>query len=265
VIGYDRVGTGPPLVLLHGLGGERHVWRACAELLHGERDVICMDLPGFGASEPLPPDVTPTPWAIAEALHAFFDRLGLDRPDVAGNSLGGWIALELAKRDAVASVTALCPALWTEPLPPKPFVMHRIGRALRPALPLLMRARSVRRFVLAGIVAHPERVTTQDALGVARAYADAPGFVATNTAMRANVFSGGERVRVPVTLAWGEHDRMVMPRRGVVRDETTVVLRGCGHLPMLDDPAQTARVLLRGSGGAPVAGAVHDPLGQRHG
>jgi len=210
--------------------------------------VVCVDLPGFGGSAPLPPEVVPTPWAIAAALHAFLASIGLERPHVAGNSLGSWIALELAKRDAVASVTALCAAgLWTKPLPPKPFVMHRIAKGLRPVLPALLRTRSARRFALNGIVAHPDRVTHEDALSVARAYADTPGFVATNRAMRANVFTGGERIDVPVTLAWGEHDGMVTPRRHVVRHETTVVLRGCGHLPMLDDPAQTAAVLLRGS------------------
>lgn len=248
VVGYDRLGEGPPLVLLHGLGGERHVWRACAQLLAARRDVLCVDLPGFGESDPLAADEVPTPWAIAGALHDFFDRIGLDRPHVAGNSLGGWIALELARRDAVASVTGLCTAgLWTKPLPPKPFVMHRLARGLRPVLPALMRTRGARRVALTGIVAHPDRVTVQDALSVARAYADAPGFVATNKAMRANLFTGGQDIDVPVTLAWGGRDRMVEPRRHVVRDERSVTLRDCGHLPMLDDPALTAEILLRGS------------------
>lgn len=249
VVGHDRLGDGPALVLLHGLGGERHVWRGVLGDLAREREVVPVDLPGFGDSDPLPADVEPTPWAIAEALHAFFAREGLHRPHVAGNSLGGWVALELARRDAVASVTGLCPAgLWSAPLPPKPFVMHRVARALRPVLPALLRTSAGRRAALAGIVASPERVTAADALSVARAYADAPGFVATNRAMRANRFEGGEHIRVPVTLAWGEHDRMVVPPRGrPVPGARSLVLEGCGHLPMLDDPALTARVLLHGS------------------
>lgn len=249
VVGHDRVGRGPALVLLHGLGGERHVWRGVLDALAHEREVIVVDLPGFGESEPLPADVEPAPWALAEALHAFLVREGLHRPHVAGNSLGGWVALELAKRDAVASVTGLCPAgLWGAPLPPKPFVMHRVARTIRPALPALMRTSFGRRAALGGIVADPDRVSAQDALSVARAYADAPGFAATNRAMRASHFTGGEQIRVPVTLAWGEHDRLVVPPRGhPIPGARSCVLEGCGHLPMLDDPQQTARVLLGGS------------------
>ncbi len=250
MVAYDRVGSGPPLVLLHGLGGERHVWRGVLEHLAVDREVFAVDLPGFGDSDPLAGDVEPTPWAIAEALELFFAEIGLDRPHVAGNSLGGWIALELAKRGATASVTGLCTAgLWSGPLAPKPFVMHRVARGLRPVLPALMRTGFGRRAALTGIVARPDQVAARDALGVVRAYADAPAFVATNKAMRANWFKGGEHIRVPVTLAWGEHDRMVVPPRpgavsGPIRQ---LVLEGCGHLPMLDDPAQTASVLRSGS------------------
>ncbi len=248
-VAYDREGDGAPLVLLHGLGGERHVWRSVVPRLAAERDVLTVDLPGFGESAPLPDGVRPTPAAIAEHLACFFAEVGLERPHIAGNSLGGWIALELARHEAVASVTALCPAgLWAGPLPPKPFVMHRVAKLLRPALPALMRTRAGRRAGLLGIVARPDAVSPQDALGIARAYAAAPAFVATNKAMRAGHFTGGERIRVPVLLAWGELDRLVVPpRTRPVPHATSITLPGCSHLPMLDDPELTARVVLRGS------------------
>ncbi len=225
------------------------MWRGVVEILAEDRDVLAVDLPGFGESAPLPDGVEPTPWAIAEHLVAWLDSIGLERPHVAGNSLGGWIALEMAKLGAVSSVTGVCPAgLWSGPLAPKPFVMHRVARTLRPALPALMRSDAAKAFALNGIVAHPERVSHEDAVRVTRAYATAPSFVATNKAMRANFFQGGERIRVPVLLAWGEHDRMVVPPQpGVLPLARSIVLRDCGHLPMLDDPQATAAVLHRGS------------------
>src|SRR5215207_6736099 len=84
-LAHERRGTGEPLVLLHPLGADRRVWEPVLPLL-GERDVVAVDLPGFGASPPL--DVTPTPQALAAAVGRFIAALGLERPHVAGNSLG---------------------------------------------------------------------------------------------------------------------------------------------------------------------------------
>ena len=65
--------------------------------------------------------------------------------------------------------------------------------------------------------------------------------------MRAEVFSGVEQIRVPVTLAWGDRDRLVARPRSSVSGWRAVTLHGCGHIPTWDDPAQVARVLLLAS------------------
>jgi pimeloyl-ACP methyl ester carboxylesterase len=78
-----------------------------------------------------------------------------------------------------------------------------------------------------------------------RAYALAPGFAEVNAAMRANTFTGLERMPVPVTLAWPEHDRIVSRLRHPPPNVRTVILRDAGHLPMWDDPEQVAALLLR--------------------
>ena len=85
------------------------------------------------------------------------------------------------------------------------------------------------------------------ALGLVRAYADAPGFEAANAGMRANRFTGLHELRVPLTLAWPEHDGLVARPRSIPAGAREVVLRGCGHMPTWDDPAQVAAVLLAGS------------------
>ncbi len=82
------------------------------------RDVVALDLPGFGASPPPAPGTPPGIESLTRLVAEFLDELGLERPHVAGNSLGGWLALELAKRDRVASATALSPA--ASPTAPTP-------------------------------------------------------------------------------------------------------------------------------------------------
>jgi pimeloyl-ACP methyl ester carboxylesterase len=67
--------------------------------------------------------------------------------------------------------------------------------------------------------------------------------------MRAAVFSGVEQIRVPVTLAWAELDRLVRRPHETAPGWRTLVLHGCGHIPTWDDPKQVARLLLQASRG----------------
>ncbi|HEY1450869.1 MAG TPA: alpha/beta fold hydrolase, partial [Solirubrobacteraceae bacterium] len=103
MINFHREGSGPPLVLLHGIGLSWQIWRPMIALLRDRFDVIACDSPGFGDSPPLPAGVKPTIPAYADAFAAFFVELGVERPHVSGNSMGGAIGLELARRSAVAS------------------------------------------------------------------------------------------------------------------------------------------------------------------
>ena len=170
-LAYDRRGDGPPLVLLHPLGADRGVWAPVFDRLAAQRDVIAPDLPGFGASPAL--DGDPTPARLAAAVRAFVrEDLGIDRWHVAGNSLGGWVALALAADAAsgVASVTAIAPAgLWARPLGPKPSVARRAAALVAPFAPALTRAAGIRRAILAGSVGHPERVPPAAAARLVRA------------------------------------------------------------------------------------------------
>jgi pimeloyl-ACP methyl ester carboxylesterase len=244
----DRRGSGPPLMLLHALGADRRAWDPVLDRLAAERDVVAVDLPGFGGSPPLEGG-TPDPPALARAVAAFArDELGLDRPHVAGNSLGGWVALELGLAGAARSVTAIAPAgLWPEPLMPKRGLARTAARLLLPIVPPLVRSERGRRALLAGTVARPDRIPPASAAHLVRAYATAAGFREVNDAMRAGRFRGLGEISVPVTLAWCEHDRLVAPPRHVPLGVRSVRLRGCGHVPAWDEPEQIARVLLDGS------------------
>jgi pimeloyl-ACP methyl ester carboxylesterase len=265
VIVHTRRGSGQPLVLIHALGTDRHMWDPVVDRLAGARDVIAIDMPGFGDSPPLNgaarrhdaptwredtlvPDGRATPNALARSVHAHLLALGIERPHVAGNSLGGWVSLELALAGHARSVTAIAPAgLWAEPLMPKRSVARLAARALRPVLPALIRTERGKHAALGSTIAHPERVPDDAALALVRAYANAPGFEAANAGMRSGRFDALERIRVPLTLAWPEFDRLVARPRHVPAGAREFILRGCGHMPTWDDPEQVAKVLLAGS------------------
>src|SRR3954452_21790179 len=105
VVAFDRSGNGPPLVLLHALGLSRASWDPVVPLLAEHFDVIAVDVPRFGESPSPPLGVEPPAGARAAAVAPFLDDLGVERPAVVANSVGGWIALDLAELRPVASLT----------------------------------------------------------------------------------------------------------------------------------------------------------------
>lgn len=170
--------------------------------------------------------------------------------DVAGISLGGWVALEMAAAGWARSVTAIAPAgMWSAPLAPKRSTARLAARAARPVLPRLLRSERGRRAALIGTMAHPERVPYPDALRIVRAYADASGFEAANRGMRAGRFTGFDDIDVPLTLAWPEFDKLVSRPAHVPETAQEFFLAGCGHMPTYDDPGQVAQVLRAGAAG----------------
>jgi len=248
-LNYVRRGSGEPLVLIHPLGAELVVWDPVMKRLSRERDVIAVDLPGFGQSPGLHNGEAPTPQALASTVGSLLDDLGVKRAHVAGNSLGGWVALELAKAGRALSVTGLCTAgLWSRPLGPRPGRdVRRLGQRLLPVLPTMLRSARGRQLVLGGSVAHPERVPAEAATRLVRSYLTSDGYERADSAMRTAVFSGFEDIRVPVTLAWGDLDQIVRKPRETLPEWRTIMLHGCGHIPTWDDPGQVARTLLLAS------------------
>jgi pimeloyl-ACP methyl ester carboxylesterase len=251
-LNHVRAGGGEPLLLLHSLGGSLVQWSPVLERLAEGREAVAVDMPGFGASAPLPDGIEPSAPNLASAVLDFYDSLGLDGyPHVAGISLGGWVAIECARQGRARSVVGLCPAgFWKEPLGPRRNAARAAARAMRPILPIL-RIPAVRRRVLAGNIHHPERVPGADAVRLVRGYANASAYVEANRLMRGGIVGDLADVTVPVTLAWAEFDTLV--RRKPLRDGILprgvrqVELPGCGHVPTWDDPGLVARVVLEGT------------------
>lgn len=253
-VSYRRAGTGDPLLLLHGIGHHRQAWDPVFDLLAAERDVIAVDLPGFGESPALPEGVSYDLRTVVPTLGALCEELGVERPHVAGNSLGGLLALELGREKLVRSVTALSPAgFWTQAERRYAFAtltaMRRGAKLLPPAaIERLSRSAAGRAALTSTIYARPGRRSPEAVVAETLALRDATGFDET--------LAAGVRVRftddvpgVPVTVAWGSKDRLLLRRQGVRAKHTLpgarlVRLPGCGHVPMNDDPALVARVIL---------------------
>lgn len=249
-LSHTREGSGEPLVLIHGLGGSKRVWAPVMSRLATERDVIAVDLPGFGDSPVLPEGVAPTAVNLGAAISAHCAALGIERPHVAGNSLGGWVALEIAKAGGAATVCAISPAgLWHGPLGPRAYDSHGAARKLRPLLAALISSKRVRTGLLRTTVACPQNLSRSEAMGLIHDWLDSEGYTAANDEMRTHVFENPELVTVPTTVAWGTQDRLVRapkPER-MPPGARYVELEGVGHTPTWDEPELIAELLLEAS------------------
>jgi pimeloyl-ACP methyl ester carboxylesterase len=245
---YLRAGGGQPLLLLHSLGGDSAIWSPLLGLLTPQCEVIAVDMPGFGRSGPLPSDLDPSPRNLARAVTTFLDELGVgSSPHVAGISLGGWVAIECARLGRARSVTALCTVGFRpRAVAPRPNLARLAGRALGPLTPAMMRAGLGRRLALSRHMRHPERLSASEASSLIRAYGRSTGYRRTNELMRASTVGELSELDVPITLAWGDHDRLGgrAPLDGVPPSVRQVVLPDCGHLPTWDAPELVARLIL---------------------
>lgn len=256
-LAFDRTGRGEPLVLLHGQGFSRRCFDPVVPLLAEHRDVIAVDLPGHGESPRRAKGAGNAPRDLAVAVAGLLDDLGIGDAHVAGNSSGGWVALELGRMGRARTVTALAPAgLWRRAAP-----WHvRLGmrqsrlnaRVVRRLFPRAPRTRAARALAAIQVSGHPLRVPYGPARDAVHAMAGAPGFRETLRALEGRRFTGGADVTVPVTVAFGTRDRVLLPvvsrRRDQLPAQTRWVrLRGCGHVPMFDDPAAVAALLRQAS------------------
>jgi pimeloyl-ACP methyl ester carboxylesterase len=215
-------------------------------------DVIAIDLPGFGRSPVpsagLPRDMPQLVDAVAEILTG----LGLERPHVAGNSLGGAIALELAAAGRAASATALSPAGFCTPRQlrgalRKLGLLRLAAHLPQPVLRATYRSSFLRAMSFGLLLARPRRITAAAALADTLALRNARAYGAVARSGRTYAFQGSPTV--PVTVAWGTRDR-ILPYAGAAQARellplaSHVDLPGCGHVPMLDDPELVASVIL---------------------
>ena len=251
-------GQGSTLVLLHGLGGSWHIWKPVLAALGKRHRVVALTLPGHWGGPPLPDGVEPSVQAIADALVQELAARGIDRPHVCGNSLGGWLSLELVRRGKVRSATALSPAGgWTTPEDyqkiAKPFrLVFALITVLMVLSALFLRFAFVRRLLNKQAMEHGDRVSAAEFKGALNAI--------RNTRMMPRLLTNMGNVGAlqpldvgdtPVMIAWGERDQVIpfdtygRPMLAKVSGADNMMMPGVGHVPMYDDPKQIVDIILK--------------------
>ena len=263
MLAHDRTGSGSPLVLLHGLGSCKEMWRPVIPLLARDHDVIAVDLPGFGESAPGAETVE----AQAEAVAGLAGELGLEQWHVAGNSMGGGIALELAATGRVASACAISPTGFFGNDRERAYARavliatRLLSGAVAPIAHAMTSRGALRAATFSHITAQPWRLPQKDAALWVRRCAEGAGF----WPLLRNVPQWHvQRPVVPTTVAWGSRDRLLIYSRQAPRarrwmpEARHVTLERCGHVPTWDDPEQVAGVMLEAAraASAPAARAL---------
>ena len=246
----DELGDGPPLLLLHGLGSSRRDWTTLQPLLAEHYRTVAVDLPGQGDALPL--QERPTVAALADAVERDLDARGLERVHVLGNSLGGRVALELARRGRALSVVAVGPSGTS--LPPER-LMQTAGfvtagvmtRVLRPVLPALAGKAAGRVGLLSQLRLYPWRATPREAMALEDGFGSPDLWRLLLWSTVLDVPWGLRSIDCPVTLAQGTHDVIATgqtPRyRPLVPGSRFRLLPLAGHAPMTDVPDRLVRIV----------------------
>ncbi len=254
-LNHVRRGTGSPLLLVHGLGAGWRSWTPILDALAAQREVIAVDLPGFGESPPLAGEVSIA--TLTDALAQFVHEQDLGKASTVGQSMGGRMVLELARRGVGGDTVALDPGgFWTDrevaafSATLRPSI--KLVGALRAALPTLLGNPVTRTALLAQLSARPWALSAETVLPDLRGLADAP---ATGPALDA-LTKGPKQAGAPagtvpgrVTIGWGRRDLVTLPRQApraaaAFPDAALHWFEQCGHFPQWDAPDEAVRLIL---------------------
>jgi pimeloyl-ACP methyl ester carboxylesterase len=255
-----RGGSGTPLLLLHGISVTWRTWKPVLPLLEARHDVIAPTLLGHSGAAPLADGVTPSLSALVDGVEAELDKLGLDTVHVAGNSMGGWIALELARRKRARSVVVFSPA--------GAFGADRKIRSLVKRMDLGFRliaryghllerfawSPRGRKFLASAQFEHPERADPLELIADLRAIKTAPVVRPLLAVLADDPMQPLPDPGCPVRVVWARRDKVIpfkhfgRPMLEKLPTAELIELDGVGHVPMTDDPEAVVRLITEVTG-----------------
>jgi pimeloyl-ACP methyl ester carboxylesterase len=253
---YVEMGEGPPVLFVHGLGGCWQNWLENIPYFARSRRVVALDLPGFGSS-PMPPWEISIP-AYGRFLRDFCERLGIDRCSLVGNSMGGFIATEVAitEPERVDDLTLVSAAgiTWARARREPAEMLARTGRA---AAPLLMRFEMAaikrpkfRRRMFGGVFYDPNALRREMLWENVVPALESPGaFDAMRTLVGYDIRDRLEEIGVPTLIIWGRNDHVVpVPaafsyKKRIGDNAELIIFDKCGHTPQIERPLRFNRVV----------------------
>jgi pimeloyl-ACP methyl ester carboxylesterase len=255
---HSRRGSGPPLLLVHGLGSTRRAWSLIGRHLEERREVIAIDLPGHGET---PAEEDSGSFAgLARSLAAWLTAQGLVGIDMVGSSLGGRLVLEMARRGAPGAVVALDPGGFWQGWE-RNFIFasltatRALARSLLPMVPMLAHSAAARSALLAQLSARPWALSGDLVEGELASLAATSTFDALLSDLSFGPAQEGPAApgAGPVTIGWGRQDRLTLP---VQAERAVAAFSGArlhwfdhsGHFPMLDEPEAAAALILGATG-----------------
>ncbi len=251
-----RDGSGPPLVCLHGFTDTWRTWDLVVPRLERRHDVLALTLAGHTGGPPIGGPITDT--ALADAVERAMDSAGWLRAHIVGNSLGGFVALQLAARGRALSVVALAPAGGWAPGDRSFRDLLRMQRMLvlstRAAVPhaeAILATREGRRRATELITVSFEHIPVALLAHQLRGVAGCPAALdLIDYAVREGYDLDVGRIECPVRIVWGTSDRLLRWPSAAARFRDGwpaadwVELEGVGHCPQLDAPLETAQLIL---------------------
>ena len=249
-------GDGDPVVFVHGLGGQWQNWIENIPRVAQERRVLAPDLPGFGLSEM--PEESISISGYGRCIEAFLEQLGLERVDVVGNSMGGFIAAEVAiqfpqrvSRLVLVSAAGISSAnVYRAPTA----LVGRVAAALTASTAARhrqMARRPVSRHFALGLVArHPSQLAPDIAWEALMKGVGKPGFQrALMASVEYDFRARLPEISQPTLIIWGENDSVISVRDAheferLIEDSRKVVMKDTGHIPMAERPTAFNEVLV---------------------
>ncbi|MET0473343.1 MAG: alpha/beta hydrolase [Mycobacterium sp.] len=252
---FDMDSSTSPLVLLHGLAMSAGAWREVIPLVSQHHQVHAPTADGHRGG--LPVDRHPvTMTHMVDAAERYLDERGLDRPHLAGNSIGGFVAIELARRHRAASVCAFSPVgFWTSGDGYQKRAFGRLqrgvtmGRLSRPVLPVVYKSATLGRLIFRDIAYRGDCISAARALEI-----NDDGIGCTVVKDLCADMSGADSVIArldpipcPITIVWGQRETLLPSGaygKTRIPQATIRSLPDVGHVPMLDDPDLVAHTIL---------------------